>query len=124
MTARAGWSLVALAAAGCASQRPWGRAGLVTASASREVDIEVSQRGFSTTSVPVRVGETVEIVFTRTTERTCAKRVVVSLDAGQRVERALPVGAKVALTLHDDRPGELGFSCSMGMYGGVIDVEP
>ena len=113
-----------LLAPACASQPPWGRANLLAGTPSREVDVEVSQHGFSTTKVPVRVGETIQLVFKRTTEHTCAKRVVVSLDADRRVERDLPVGAPVALTLHFDRPGELGFSCSMGMYGGVIDVEP
>ena len=111
-------------AADCGSQRPWGRASLLAGAPARTIEIDVSEHGFSTAKVPVRVGETVEIVFKRTTERTCAKRVVVSLDANQRVERDLPVDAPVALTLHFDRPGELGFSCSMGMYGGVIDVEP
>ena len=111
-------------AVGCASSRPWGHASLLAGHPQRTIEIAVSQHGFSLSRVIVHVGETIEVVFTRTTERTCAKRVVVSLDADQRVERDLPVGVPVALTLRFDRSGELGYSCSMGMFGGVIDVEP
>ena len=114
----------ALIAAGCASHARWGRASLVTSQAARTIPIQVTDHGFSTGTITVRAGETVELVFTRTTEHTCAKRVVLSLDAEQRVERDLPVGVPVAVDLHFDRPGELGYSCSMGMFGGAIEVEP
>lgn len=121
---RGALAFVVFVAIGCASSRPWGRASLLAGHPERTIEIAVSQRGFSLSRVTVHAGETVELVFTRTTERTCAKRVVVSLDADHRIERDLPVGVPVALTLHFDRPGELGYSCSMGMFGGVIDVEP
>ena len=122
MTARTMFAAVLVSA--CASPRPWGAATMVPSPPARTVTIEVSNHGFSTTQVPVHVGEVVTLVFDRTTEHTCAKRVVLSLDADRRVERDLPVGTPVAITLRFDHPGELGYSCSMGMYGGVIDVAP
>ena len=121
---RASLAISGILAVGCASGPPWGRASLLARRPQRTIEIAVSQHGFSRSRVTVHAGETVDLVFTRTTEHTCAKRVVVSLDVDQRIERDLPVGTPVALTLHFDHPGELGYSCSMGMFGGVIDVEP
>lgn len=117
-------AMSSIVAVGCASSTPWGRASLLAGQPQRSVEIAVSQHGFSLARVTAHTGETINLIFTRTTERTCAKRIVVSLDADQRIQRDLPVGIPVAVTLHFDRPGELGYSCSMGMYGGVIDVEP
>ena len=88
----------------------------------RRIPIAVTRRGFEPDVVDVRSDETVTLVFTRTVERTCVKRVLVYLDRDHDVARDLPLGQPVAISLHCDRPGELVYACSMQMTGGTIRV--
>lgn len=109
--------------AGCGSSRPWAHATEApSARAERTVAIVVTARGFEPARVDARVGETLTLVFTRQIQRTCVKRVVLSLDDEHTLERDLPMEVAVPVTLTLDRAGELGFSCPMGMHSGVIEV--
>lgn len=117
------YALIAITAA-CASQPPSGRATAVATLAARTIDVEVQRHVFSPATIDVRRDETVTLVFTRTAERTCAKRVVISIDGSHKVERDLPLNKHVPVTLHFDQAGEIEYACSMGMMGGVIKVGP
>lgn len=115
--------LVLLAVAACVHPPAAAHAVVSTASAAtRNIAIAVTARGFEPDSVDVDLGETATMVFTRKVERTCVKRVIVALDDDHNIERDLPIGAPVAITLTFDRPGELGFWCAMAMRGGAIHV--
>lgn len=119
-------ALLALVAplAACASHAPWGHAVEAPADATpvRRVDIAIGEHGFEPKLVDATAGENLELVFTRRVEHTCVTRVIVSLDGDRRLERDLPLDQPVAVRLTVDRPGELGFSCPMAMYGGTIRV--
>lgn len=117
-------NLVLLGVAACVHPPIAGHAMLATPSpGARTIAIDITVRGFEPDSIDVESGETATIVFTRRVQHTCVKRVVVALDDGHgNVERDLPIGTPVAITLTFDRIGELGFSCAMAMQGGAIHV--
>lgn len=116
--------LIAMSLAACASHAPWGHAVEVRdpAPAARQIAITISEHGFEPDRIEAATGEEVELVFTRRVAHTCVTRVVLSLDADRRIERELPRDQPVVVRLTFDRPGELGFSCPMGMYAGVIEI--
>lgn len=108
---------------GCLAPTAAGRAAIATpAPDTRTIAVAVNARGFSPASFEVETGSVATVVFTRTVEHTCVKRVVLGLDAEHTVERDLPRNQPVAITLQFDRPGELSFSCAMGMRFGSIHV--
>jgi plastocyanin domain-containing protein len=103
---------------------PLGAAAASAQSASgpspRRVDIRVDERGYHPARVPVRPGETVTLVFTRTSSRGCGGSVVIPSRA---VRRELPVGRPVEITLTIRDREEVTFTCGMGMYRGALLVE-
>lgn len=108
---------------GCASRVPWGAAReTATTNAARRIDVEVTSHGFVPDHIAARRGEIIALVFTRTVERSCADRVILSLDEDRRIEHDLPLRRPITVTLVMERRGELGFSCPMGMYGGTVEV--
>ena len=66
--------------------------------APRRIAISVTEKGFDPTGVKVHKGEEVTLVFTRKTNRTCAKEVIVHLDDHQTVDRKLPLDRPVEIT--------------------------
>lgn len=109
--------------AGCAAGQPWGSAVETTATRqTRSIPIGVTNAGFVPDRVEVEHGESVTLVFTRTVEHTCAKQVIVELDAHREVHRDLPLHEPVAVALQFEHAGELGFTCGMKMLGGTIVV--
>lgn len=117
-------TLAFIAMAGACASQPWGRAHAIEqpAVAVRTIDVSVA-REFWPKQLTARVGEVVRLRFTRTTPRSCAREVIVSLDGKHTIRRDLPVGTPVEVTLAFDKPGELGFTCGMGMLGATIDVQ-
>jgi len=123
---RASSLAIAFALGACASQRPWGHAEAIDSAgaATRTIEITASRAAFAPNQLEVAVGELVRLRFTRTTAHSCAREVVVSLDAEHQLRRELPVGIPIDITLRFDRAGELGFTCGMSMLAGTIDVRP
>lgn len=117
------FALAAILVGGCVSHAPWGAASEGSpAAATRRVDIEVTAHGFQPKLVRARPRETITLVFERTIERSCADRVIISLDQERRIERDLPFEVPIEVTLVMERAGDLGFSCPMGMHAGTIEV--
>lgn len=115
--------LLLLTLAACVHPPASGRAVVASPSANtRTIAISITKAGFEPDSVDVDTGENATFVFTRKVERTCVKRVVLALDDDHNIERDLPMGQPVAITLSFDRVGELAFACPMGMHGGAIRV--
>jgi plastocyanin domain-containing protein len=113
-----------LAVAGCGGQQPAQEAAPPAATesapppASGEVAIQITDRGFEPARPAVRKGEPVTLVFTRTTEQTCATDVMfprlgthydLPMNTPVRVE--IPAGA-VQDTLY--------FACGMNMITGMV----
>lgn len=118
------WPLAALFVGACAARVPWGHAHEASPTRdARRIDVAITNEGFRPDRIDARVGETITLVFTRTVERSCVDRVVLSLDEDRRIERDLPLRVPVTVTLVLETTGALGFSCPMGMHGGTIEVQ-
>lgn len=83
--------------------------------------IEVGVTGsFSPEEIHVKRGERVNLVFTRSTDRTCATSVHMK---GLGVDRDLPLGKPVTVALKPDKAGKYRFACSMDMIAGTLVVD-
>jgi len=87
----------------------------------RVVEMRVTPEGFEPSELRVEAGEPVRLAITRTTDRTCAKEILIP-DLG--VEAELPLNERVVVEFTPEQAGDLRFGCGMGqMIGGVIHVE-
>lgn len=89
----------------------------------RRIDVSVTKDGFTPKRLTVKKGEPVTFVFTRRSDRTCAKDIVIYLDDDHTISRRLPLNQSIEVTVTFRKTGERGFSCSMKMYGAAIMVE-
>lgn len=88
--------------------------------APRRIDVRVDERGYHPGTIPVERGETVTLVFTRTTSRGCGGTLVVP---SRDIRRELPVDRPVEITLTIRDRERLTFTCGMGMYRGALVVD-
>jgi plastocyanin domain-containing protein len=89
----------------------------------RRIAISVTKSGFDPKSIKIKKGETVTLIFTRKTEHTCVKQVILYLDDDKTLKRDLPLDQAVEITLAFPKAGELGYACAKSHYGGVIIVQ-
>jgi plastocyanin domain-containing protein len=89
---------------------------------AKRIEVTVTKRGFDPDSIDVPAKKPVTLVFTRKTEQTCTKSVVVTLEDGKTVERELPLDQPVEIAVTFAKAGKLGYACSMGMTKGTIVV--
>lgn len=89
----------------------------------RRIDISVTEAGFEPTKIAVKRDEEVTLAFTRKTDKTCAKEVVVHVNEKDKVEKQLPLNEVVPVTVTFLKSGELRYECGMGMFSGVIVVK-
>ena len=110
----AGWILFALSVAlSCASGALACGRGEAIPEESGNVAVTVDAKGFVPSSVAVKVGAPASLIFTRTTEGTCAKQVVFP---ELHITKDLPLHTAVAVNLPTDRARTWTFQCGMGMY--------
>jgi plastocyanin domain-containing protein len=88
--------------------------------AARRVLIAVTDKGFEPDRVAVKKGEALELVVTRKTDDTCAKKIAIP---GAKLKAALPLNEAVTLKLTPREAGELKYICGMDMVTGVLLVE-
>ena len=93
------------------------------ASQPRRIEITVTQKGFEPAQIDVKKGEPVVLVFTRKTDKTCAKDILVDAGDDRRVSRTLPLDQPVTVEAVFRKSGRLGYACSMDMITGVIAVQ-
>jgi plastocyanin domain-containing protein len=110
---RAVWSasVVALALVGSAAADP------------PHVDITITKHGFEPDHIAVVKDREVELAFTRKTDATCAKQVVIELGDGTKITKDLPLDKPVAVRATFRKSGELHYACSMDMVRGVVVVQ-
>jgi plastocyanin domain-containing protein len=89
----------------------------------RKFDIHITTKGFEPDAVTVPARTPVTLVFTRTTDKTCTRTVVLTLDDGKKVERELPLDKPVEIAVTFPKAGKLGYACGMDMAKGVIVVQ-
>jgi plastocyanin domain-containing protein len=87
------------------------------------IEVAVTKQGFNPDSINVAANKPVTLVFTRKTDQTCAKSIVVNLDDGKKIERELPLDKPVEIAVTFPTAGKLSYACSMGMSKGVIVVQ-
>lgn len=86
----------------------------------RRVAVTVDDQGFHPTDIPAKKGEVVELAFTRTTDKTCAKEVEFP---SLRKKHALPLNKTVIVKVPAEAVGNIDFACGMKMYAGAVEVE-
>ncbi len=87
------------------------------------LEIAVTKKGFEPETVNVPAGKPVMLVFTRKTQATCTKQIVITLADGKKIERALPLDTAVEIPVTFPKAGKLGYACGMDMNKGVIVVQ-
>lgn len=81
--------------------------------------VEVNQKGYvpSTIKIPKNIKK-VKLLFTRTTEKTCAREVILE---EQNIDIKLPLNQEVAITFDVKGSDEIVFGCHMDkMFSGRI----
>ncbi len=88
-------------------------------SPARVVELRVTEKGFEPAEVVLERGEAVKLVVTRTTERTCARRILVE---GEGIDSALPLGQAVTLSLLPRKSGSIHYACATGKIAGALII--
>lgn len=83
------------------------------------VKVVANEDGFQPSSVTFKKGAPAKLVFTRTTDETCATEVVFP-ELG--VKKPLPKGTPVTIDVPTDKEQKLTFQCGMGMYKSAVVI--
>jgi plastocyanin domain-containing protein len=110
---------VAVVLAGCDKKAETKPEPAVAPASGGTTAITVDGDGFKPSSVKLRKGAPATLVFTRTTDDTCATEVVFpQLD----IKKALPKGQAVSISIPTDKEQTLTFQCGMGMFKSAVIV--
>lgn len=91
--------------------------------APSRIEIAITRSGFDPGSIKVPAKTPLTLAFTRKTDATCAKSVIVTADDGKTIERELPLDKTVEIPVTFAKAGTLSYACSMHMLKGVIVVQ-
>jgi plastocyanin domain-containing protein len=83
------------------------------------VPIMVGDDGFKPSSVAFKKGSKASLVFTRTSDDTCATEVVFP---SLNIKKELPLNKPVTVDIPTDADQKLTFQCGMGMYKSSVLV--
>lgn len=86
----------------------------------RSVAVTVNGDGFTPSEIKVQKGETTTLVFTRTSDATCAKAVAFP-ELG--LTKALPLNQAVEIEVPVASARTLTFQCGMGMYKSRVVIQ-
>jgi plastocyanin domain-containing protein len=91
----------------------------VVAVGDQVIAVTADERGFTPAAVETQHGSKLTLRFTRTTDATCADKVVFP-EAG--IEQALPLKQPVDVIVPTDKARTLGFQCGMGMFKSAVVI--
>jgi plastocyanin domain-containing protein len=86
---------------------------------SGPIAITADDKGFTPSSVSLKKGAPAQLVFTRTSDATCATEVVFP---DLKITKKLPLNTPVSVDVPTDAPRSLSFACGMGMFKGAVVV--
>jgi sulfite exporter TauE/SafE/plastocyanin len=85
-----------------------------------EVTIDIFSRGYSPRNFSVKAGDSVTVHLVNKDGEGCTQAFTIPKLGIQKI---VPTGSEQTFTFTAPKePGKLAFSCSMGMYGGIINV--
>jgi plastocyanin domain-containing protein len=98
--------------------------GLSTAQAaspaqSKEIQLQVTEKGFEPRQIDVKPGTDVTLKVTRKTDSTCATAISIP---SKKIKKDLPLNQPVSIALGKLNKGEIRFACGMDMMSGQIMV--
>ena len=111
--------VAAVAAVGCKDKSASSTSGSAGPLPPGAVAITADENGFKPSSVTFKKGEPAKLVFTRTSDDTCATEVVFP---ELNVKKDLPKGTPVTIDIPTDKEQKLTFQCGMGMYKSAVVV--
>lgn len=85
----------------------------VVADGDQTIDVTADERGFTPAAIETKTGSKLTLRFTRTTDNTCADKVVFP-EAG--ISKDLPLKQPVDVEVPTGAAKTLGFQCGMGMF--------
>ena len=106
-----GLAAVLVALAACGKNEP---------GAKSAVKVTADENGYSPASVTIPKGQATVLEVTRTTDRTCAREIVLP-ELG--ITKELPLDTPVTITLPAGEPRTYAFQCGMGMFKGSVVVQ-
>ncbi|MGE0396511.1 MAG: cupredoxin domain-containing protein [Kofleriaceae bacterium] len=86
------------------------------------IEISVTEKGFEPEQIKVAANKPVTLVFRRTTDKPCAKKVVIKISDTQKIEKDLPLNNTVEVSTTFPKAGQLSYTCSMDMIRGTLTV--
>src|SRR5438067_1424314 len=113
---------VALALAACSKPSegtPPAPAGSAAPASPGGIAVRVDEKGFTPAHVNAEKGKPITLVFTRTTDATCATEVVFP---DFKITKPLPRDTPVRVELPASEARTLTFQCGMGMMRGAVVV--
>lgn len=97
-------------------------AGAKAKKGAEKLDVAITEKGFEPDMLEVKKGQPVELVFTRKTDKTCIKEVI--LDTGSaKVQKPLPLNKPVTIKTKFTKAGDLKYVCNMNMFSGTVKVQ-
>jgi plastocyanin domain-containing protein len=88
-----------------------------------KIAIAVTEKGFEPDGIKVKKGTPYTFTFTRKTDSTCAKEVVMQLGGGKSIDKKLPLNEAVSFDATFADAGDLKYACGMDMVSGTIHVD-
>jgi plastocyanin domain-containing protein len=110
------FALVALGFAACHDKAT----ASVSADGKQRVAIRADGKGFTPSAVTVKKGVPAILVFTRTSDDTCAKDVVFP---ELNMKKALPLNQPVDVEVPTDTTRTLAFTCGMRMFNSSVLIQ-
>ncbi len=85
----------------------------------RHVKVVVNEKGFEPAQIDAKAGEKLVLDVTRTTDATCARRILVP---DQKVDAEMPLNQQVEVAVDATKPGTIKFGCQMDlmMHGAIV----
>jgi plastocyanin domain-containing protein len=87
---------------------------------SGDVKIEANQKGYVPPAVALKKGAPARLIFTRTSDDTCATEVVFP---ELKIKKDLPLNTPVTVDVPTDSARTLTFACGMDMFKGSVVVK-